>query len=235
MHRIFKPYHAPFRLTLSYPSDWRSETLDTITPPLTPEYLPEGYSREEDTEGYKTVRNRITLHPPTFRDNPLDEIYIFINYYYTSPAGDLSAIVQLQNEVKATGNPFAESMLITVTRQTLPGVDDVVVMSSAHQLGHSETIWLAKDGLVYGVVTFSDNPSVIAAMHEIVATFQFDDSIGELFEAYKKYLDDADGLRESIEAIKPKPQPECDIVCQDEKAIGEKNPMVRSSVAHIKL
>jgi len=211
-------HHPPFGLTLAYPADWRLETLDSVKLPPTPEYLPPGYSAQEDTEGYQTIRNRITLYPPSFAKNPNDAVSIFINFYRISPSGDLSTVVALQNQLDHAGFP-PDATKITVAQQTIAGVDDSVVVSYKDQLAQSETIWLAKDGLIYGVSTFSANSTIIAMLHKIVATIQFDGTTKALYEKYQKYLAnaDADALRKSIEATKPKPPLDCDIVCRDEK------------------
>ncbi len=215
-NEILTYHHAPMGLTFSYPSDWKLETLSSVPLLPEPEYLPEGYSAEEDMEGRRTFGNKITLYPPGWEKELLDLVYIFISSNRVSASGDLLTVVTLQNELASVDSGLAKSTDVIVTQPTFDGVDAVVGVSAKNADMHSESIWLAKDGLIFGIATASQHPTIIASIHEIAATFQFDGTTSTLFEKYKKYTTDADTLRIAIEASRPKPAPDCDIVCQDQ-------------------
>ncbi len=211
-------HHSPMGLTLSYPADWKLETHDMLPLPPTPEHLPEGFQRDVITEGDMTFSNHIDMYAPSYQENPSDQFQIFINFRRISEKDDLLSIIELENVASRSEWPIKESPVISITKQTQAGIDDKYVVSIAGQFGNGETIWIAKDGLIFGIGTGSKNPEVITMMHKIVATFQFDGTTPQLFEKYKEYTTDGDSLRWSIEMSTPKPGPECSIVCRDAQA-----------------
>ncbi|MCX6048354.1 MAG: M23 family metallopeptidase [Chloroflexi bacterium] len=200
-------HHPPMGLTLSYPADWALDTLDTSPPAPTPEYLPPGYDPKSDEEGTLTFGNRIILSSPHVKEHPQDTILIGINSVRISPNGDLATIVALQSELERIDSPLGESVPTTITKQTMEGIDDIIVVSAKSQYGQSEAIWLAKDGLTFVVATASTDPAFIAMMHQIFATFQFDGTTPELAKKYEKYTVDADALRIALERWKTQTEP----------------------------
>jgi hypothetical protein len=208
-------------LTLEYPAEWRLETLEMAGLVPIPEELTKDPEANVDVEGTLTFGNQIKLYASTFEKAPLDVVLIGLEAYRIAEEDDLLTLVNLVNEANRLTSPTLESPPMTITRPTLEGVDDMVVVSVEQGDWRSEAIYLAKDGLMFVVATASRDPGVVETMHAMVRSFVFDGSTQALFEQYRRYTVDADVLRASIQSLTPKPQPECDIVCRDAKAMAE--------------
>lgn len=202
--------HSAYSLTLSYPPDWVVQTPNVDQLSKEPEDLPEGYEHNVDIERLRSFGNSITLFANEGSSSAGQMINVFVDSYRNLPNGELEAWADLRSELDQLSNSLRDITTVTIVTDTAAyapkGADATASVMVVNKYMQSETVWIAKDGLVFGVSTFSQDTKVVELMHQVITTIEFKD-IKALAEAFAKYTQDEAALREAIKNARPPTEP----------------------------
>ena len=86
---------------------------------------------------------------------------------------------------------------------------------------HTESIWLAKGGLVFFIHAAGSDPELLQQMFSLAATIEFDTDKLAAVRAQPVFAGDEQAIKAAVERLQPQAEPACDIVCRDQKALEQ--------------
>lgn len=218
--------HPAWGITLHYPSGWTADIPDfekLAQPPA--EGVAEGYTYNPDVESMRLQGHVITLSAPTQDGAMVPMLVVGLDSYTISAGTSLQTWVDLRQQLDAVENPLAAET--TVTTRAVAGLpfthaaDQVAYTVLDNRLIHTETIWLAKGGLVFAIHAASSDPKLLKQMFSIAATIEFDADKLAAMRAQPVFAGDEQAIEATVERLQPHAEPACDIVCRDQKALEQ--------------
>lgn len=218
--------HPAWGITLHYPSGWTAGIPDfdkLAQPPA--EGVGEGYTYNPDVASMRVQGHVITLSAPTQDGAMVPVIVVGLDSYTISAGTSLQTWVDLSQQLDAVENPLAaETTVATRDVAGLPfahAADQVAYTVLDNRLIHTETIWLAKGGLVFAIHAAASDPELLKQMFSIAATIEFDADKLAAMRAQPVFAGDEQAIKAAVAQLQPQAEPACDIACRDQKALEQ--------------
>ena len=213
-------------ITLHYPSGWTASIPDfekLAQPPAGG--VAEGYTYNPDVESMRLQGHVITLSAPGQDGAMAPVIVVGLDSYTIADGTSLQTWVDLLQQLDAVENPLADET--TVTMRDVDGLpfahaaDQVAYNVLDNRLIHTESIWLAKGGLVFFIHAAGSDPELLQQMFSLAATIEFDTDKLAAVRAQPVFAGDEQAIKAAVERLQPQAEPACDIVCRDQKALEQ--------------
>ena len=218
--------HPTWGITLHYPSGWTASipNFEKLAQPPAGG-VAKGYTYHPDVESMRLQAHMITLSAPGQDGAMASVIVVGLDSYTIADGTSLQNWVDLRQQLDAIENPLADET--TVTMRDVEGLpfahaaDQVAYTVLDNRLIHTETIWLAKSGLVFFIQTAGSDSELLQQMFFIAATIEYDADKLATVRAQPVFAGDEQAMKAAVERLQPQAEPACAIVCRDQKALEQ--------------
>jgi hypothetical protein len=160
-------------------------------------------SFREEEEYIRTVGHVITLLPPKNSAWGNTKIEIMLFNYTLSPSGELERWVSQSSWRYQNGAP-APLKVRPLDEAYTPATADQALYAVGTGIGDpSNIIWIARRGLVYGIVMYDAEPGTIQLAQQIASSLIFDNHQQIRLRQSDVFIGDEEDLRASHETLLP--------------------------------